>query len=245
MAATTASSARRTSPAPGWTCSCSNATAGAAVRSSAPRPTGSRSSTERSTTRPSSARRSPTSSSSRATASTTCTAPRRRCTCTGTASRSPSRESAEDTARSIAEVDAADAEAWMELVALSGRLLALTGELTRDPPVPMEPARTARERGAGTGRPPHPGAGPELGRRGRRTLVPEPAPAGAGRLPVAVLGTSSVVSRHGSRVLPHARRGTGAASVGRAAARARSSMRCSRRWSASAGGCAATSRWAG
>jgi beta-carotene ketolase (CrtO type) len=50
-------------------------------------------------------------------------------------------ETAEDTARSIARVDAADAEAWLELVALSGRLLALTGELTRDPPVPMEPAQ--------------------------------------------------------------------------------------------------------
>ncbi len=49
-------------------------------------------------------------------------------------------ETAEDTARSIAEVDAADAAAWMELAALSGKLLALTGELSRDPAVPMETA---------------------------------------------------------------------------------------------------------
>ena len=50
-------------------------------------------------------------------------------------------ETAEDTARSIAEVDAADAAAWMELAALSSKLLALTGELSRDPPVPMEAAQ--------------------------------------------------------------------------------------------------------
>ncbi len=50
-------------------------------------------------------------------------------------------ETADDTARSIAEVDAADAAAWMELAALSGKLLALTGELSRDPPVPLEAAQ--------------------------------------------------------------------------------------------------------
>ena len=50
-------------------------------------------------------------------------------------------ETADDTARSIAEVDAADASAWMELAALSGKLLALTGELSRDPPVPLEAAQ--------------------------------------------------------------------------------------------------------
>jgi beta-carotene ketolase (CrtO type) len=50
-------------------------------------------------------------------------------------------ETAEDTARSIGEVDAADGAAWMELAALSGKLLALTGELTRDPPVSMEIAQ--------------------------------------------------------------------------------------------------------
>jgi beta-carotene ketolase (CrtO type) len=49
-------------------------------------------------------------------------------------------ETAEETARSIAEVDKADAAAWMELAALSGKLLALTSELTRDPPVPMAAA---------------------------------------------------------------------------------------------------------
>ena len=63
-------------------------------------------------------------------------------------------ESAEETARSIAEVDNADAEAWLELVALSSKLLALTGELTRDPPVPMEPAqRLGRVALGRTGRP--------------------------------------------------------------------------------------------
>src|SRR5262245_5974603 len=50
-------------------------------------------------------------------------------------------ETAEDTAKSIAEVDAADAAAWMELAALSSKLLALTGELSRDPPVPLEAAQ--------------------------------------------------------------------------------------------------------
>jgi beta-carotene ketolase (CrtO type) len=49
-------------------------------------------------------------------------------------------ETAEDTARSIADVDAADAAAWLELADLSGKLLALTGELSRDPAVPMEAA---------------------------------------------------------------------------------------------------------
>ena len=48
---------------------------------------------------------------------------------------------ADDTARSIAEVDAAESAAWMELAALSGKLLALTGELSRDPPVPLEAAQ--------------------------------------------------------------------------------------------------------
>ena len=63
-------------------------------------------------------------------------------------------ESAEETARSIAQIDNADAEAWLELVALSTKLLALTGELTRDPPVPMEPAqRLGRVALGRTGRP--------------------------------------------------------------------------------------------
>jgi beta-carotene ketolase (CrtO type) len=50
-------------------------------------------------------------------------------------------ETAEDTARSIAEVDEADAAAWMELAYLSGKLLALTGELSRDPPMRIETAQ--------------------------------------------------------------------------------------------------------
>jgi beta-carotene ketolase (CrtO type) len=49
---------------------------------------------------------------------------------------------AEDTAESIAAVDENDAAAWMELADLSGRLLALTGELARDPPLSI----TAAER---------------------------------------------------------------------------------------------------
>ena len=50
-------------------------------------------------------------------------------------------ETVEDTARSIAEVDAADAASWIELAALSVKLIALTAELSRDPPVPMEVAQ--------------------------------------------------------------------------------------------------------
>ena len=73
-------------------------------------------------------------------------------------------ESAEDTARSIAEIDAADAAAWMELAALSSRLLALTGELSQDPPVRMDAAQRPRARGARTSRRANHRAGPELGR---------------------------------------------------------------------------------
>jgi beta-carotene ketolase (CrtO type) len=50
-------------------------------------------------------------------------------------------ETAEDTARSIAEIDAADAAAWIELAALSTKLLALTGELSQDPPLPIDVAQ--------------------------------------------------------------------------------------------------------
>ena len=63
-------------------------------------------------------------------------------------------ETAEDTARSIAAVDAADAEAWMELAALSSRMLAITAELSRDRAVPMELAlRVGRVALGGAGRP--------------------------------------------------------------------------------------------
>jgi beta-carotene ketolase (CrtO type) len=49
-------------------------------------------------------------------------------------------ETAEETARSIAAVDAADADAWLELAALSRRMLALTAELTLPRAVPMDVA---------------------------------------------------------------------------------------------------------
>ena len=111
-------------------------------------------------------------------------------------------ESAEDTARSIAEVDAADAEAWMELAALSGNLLALTGELSRDPPVPMEAARAPRAHRARTGRTADHRAGTELRRRRRRTVVPQPPHASAGGVPVAVLRPAPVVSRDRGGLLP-------------------------------------------
>ena len=77
----------------------------------------------------------------RATASTTCTARPRRCTCTGTACRSPSPSRRRRRRGRSRRSTAPTPTAWMELVALSSKLLALTGELTRDPPVPMEPAQ--------------------------------------------------------------------------------------------------------
>jgi beta-carotene ketolase (CrtO type) len=46
-------------------------------------------------------------------------------------------ETAEETARSIAEVDEADAESWMELTRLAERMLTLTGELSNGRAVPM------------------------------------------------------------------------------------------------------------
>lgn len=50
---------------------------------------------------------------------------------------------AEDTARSIARVDEADAQAWLELADISRRLMALTAELSRGRSVPMEVALRA------------------------------------------------------------------------------------------------------
>ena len=46
-------------------------------------------------------------------------------------------ETAEETARSIAAVDRADGDAWLELVDLSRQLLALTGELSNGRELPM------------------------------------------------------------------------------------------------------------
>ncbi len=81
-------------------------------------------------------------------------------------------ETAEETARSIAEVDAADGAAWMELAALSGKLLALTGETVAGSTGADGGRAAPRARRARAGRTADHRAGPELGRRRRRTVVP-------------------------------------------------------------------------